>query len=154
MLTVKTYLAPSAVHGIGLFAADQIPVNTIVWQYDDHIDRIYSEENFLHLCRSVSQPSLVHILNSSYKRGGRYYYLTDNGRFINHSAFPNIAFLDDYTEASLRQIEAGEEILENYLMSYDATDYFFQERSNPDPIIYLESIFQQDKKYAPRKDLS
>ena len=55
------------------------------------------------------------------------FYLTDNSRFINHSEQANIAFIDDYTEVSLRKINSEEEILENYLLSYDASDFFFQE---------------------------
>ena len=154
MLTVKTYLAPSAIHGIGLFAAEPIPANTLVWQYDEHIDRIYSEDRFLDICQNVHRHTLQHLLSSSYKRGGRYFYLTDNSRFINHSELANIAFTDDYTEVSLREINAEEEILENYQLSYDVSDFFFQERVNPDPVFFLNAILQQGMRYAPHKDFS
>lgn len=154
MLTVKTYLAPSEIHGIGLFAAETIPANEIVWQYSEHIDKIYSETFFLHLCQNVNSCTLQHFLNSSYKRGGRYFYLTDNSRFINHAEHANIAFIDDYREVSMREINAGEEILENYLLSYDTSDFFFQEIVNPDPMFFLSKIIQLDNKNAPRQDLS
>jgi SET domain-containing protein len=123
MLTVKTYLAPSAVHGIGLFSAETIPANTIVWQYAEHIDRTYPEELSLDIYRNVHNYTFQHLLSSSYRRGGSYFYLTDNSRFINHSEHPNIAFTDNYTEVSLRQIKAGEEILENYLSYSESDDY-------------------------------
>jgi hypothetical protein len=97
--------------------------------------------------------TLHHLLNSSYKRGGRYFYLTDNSRFINHSEFANITFADDYTEVSMRDIMADEEILENYFLSYDASDFFFQEVVNPDPLIFLNAILQQDKIHAPHKHI-
>lgn len=141
MLTIKTYLAPSAIHGIGLFAAEDIPVRTQVWRFNPLMDKIYSEQTFLKICRQSPEYSLKHFLNSSYRRGGRYFYLTDNARFINHAAeTANIAFRDDYSEVTLRQIMAGEELLENYQLSYDNNDFFFQEMSNPDPYLYLTSM--------------
>src|SRR5210317_1194463 len=104
MLTVKTYLAPSSIHGIGLFAAELIPANSIVWKYNEHIDNIYSEDIFLNICRNTHKNTLQHLLNYSYKRSGRYFYLTDDARFINHSDLANIAFLDDFTEVALVEI--------------------------------------------------
>jgi len=154
MLTVKTYLAPSAIHGIGLFAAESIPANTIIWKYNPHIDRIYTETGFLEICRNANSLTLRHLLNSSYRRGGRYFYLTDNSRFINHSELPNIVFTDDYTEVSSRKIKANEEILENYLLSYDDSDYFFHEMATPDPLIFLNAFLLQDKHHALHQDLS
>ena len=154
MLTVKTYLAPSSIHGIGLFAAENIPANSIIWQYNEHIDRIYSEELFLDICRNTHNCTLPHLLNSSYKRGGRFFYLTDNARFINHAVPANIAFVDDYTERTLHTIKAGEEILENYLLSYDASDFFFQEIVNPDPLIFVNTVLQREGLYAECHDLS
>jgi len=154
MLTVKTYLAPSSVHGIGLFAAEGIPANSIVWQYNEHIDYIYPEDIFLNICRNTLQNTLQHLLNCSYKRSGRYFYLTDNARFINHSEIANIAFVDDFTEVALQEIKPEEEILENYLFSYDESDFFFQELVNPDPLFYLNTILHKEKAHAQRSDLS
>ncbi len=150
MLTVKTYLAPSTVHGIGLFAAEPIPANSTVWQYNEHIDSIYPEDIFLNICRNVHQNTLQHLLNCSYKRSGRYFYLTDNARFINHSELANIVFIDDYTEVALHEIKPEEEILENYLLSYDDSDFFFQESINPDPLFYLDTVCRKEKLHASR----
>ena len=154
MLTVKTYLAPSSIHGIGLFATEQIPANSVVWQYNEHIDNIYSEEFFLNICRNAHPNTLQHLLNSSYRRAGRYFYVTDNARFINHSDIANIAFVDDYTEVALQEIKPNEEILENYLFAYDDSDFFFQERIDPDPFHYLNTIHPKDKSFAQCQDLS
>lgn len=138
MLSIKTYLAPSAVHGIGLFAAEDIPAFSMIWQFNKHIDKILSEHNFLRTCRGLNNHALKHFLNSTYRRGGRYFYLTDNARFINHSDdFSNIYFADDFTEIASRDIRAHEELLEDYRHSYDPEDFFFQELSNPDPGIYV-----------------
>ena len=154
MLTVKTYLAPSSIHGIGLFAAENIPADSLVWQFNEHIDRIYPEDLFLEVCRNTNACTLPHLLNCSYKRGGRYFYLTDNARFINHAVRANIGFVDDYAEVSLRRIRANEEILENYLLAYDATDFFFQEIVNPDPLLFINSTLQKEQLHVKCRDLS
>ena len=154
MLTVKTYLAPSSIHGIGLFATELIPANSVVWQYNEHIDNIYSVEFFLNICSNANQNTIQHLLNCSYKLSSRYFYVTDNARFINHSDIANIAFVDDYTEVTLQEIKPNEEILENYLFAYDDSDFFFQERIDPDPLRYLNTIYPKDKSLAQCQDLS
>ena len=141
MLTINTYLAPSPVHGIGLFAAEYIPAGSSVWKFNRYIDKIFKREVFVTICSRLDICTLRHLLNSSYSRGGRYFYLTDNARFINHSEIEdNISFMDDYTEVALRDINAHEELLENYLLAYDKTDFFFQELLNPDPRLYISSL--------------
>lgn len=141
MLTINTYLAPSRVHGIGLFAAEFIPAGSPVWKYNRYIDKIFKKDVFLAICNRLDSCSLRHFLNSSYRRGGRYFYLTDNARFINHSdVHENICFVDDNTEVSLRDIEPHEELLENYLLAYDKSDFFFQELMDPDPYHYISSL--------------
>ena len=52
----------------------------------------------------------------------------------------NISFIDDYTEVAVRDIDAHEELLENYLLAYDKTDFFFQELLDPDPYQYINSL--------------
>ncbi len=141
MLIVETYLAPSRVHGIGLFAANDIPAHSVVWKFKSFIDTVLPPERFLRLCREVDGFTLRHLMNSTYKRNSQYFYLTDNARFINHSPEEcNIAFVDDYTEIALRDIRSGEELLENYSLSYDESDFFFTELSNPDPYSYLQVL--------------
>lgn len=138
MLTVQTYLALSAVHGIGLFAAEKIPAHSTVWQFNKHIDKMYTHATFFKMCHGLDSFALKHLLNASYCRGRRYYYLTDKARFINHSDDQyNIVFSGDDAEITLRDINVHEELLENYHLSYDLEDFFFQELTNPDPHIYV-----------------
>jgi len=149
MLTINTYLAPSPVHGIGLFAAEYIPAGSPVWKFSRYIDKIFKREIFLGICSKLDNCSLYHLLNSSYARGGRYFYLTDNARFINHSEeFANICFADDFTEIALRDIQPHEELLENYLQAYDKSDFFFYELQNSDPYQYINSIQTVGISYA------
>jgi len=128
MLTVQTYLAPSQIHGIGLFAAENISQGTVIWKFNPNIDKVITRKKFIRICREVDICTLKHLLNATYKRRGKFYYITDNARFINHSVDGfNVALIDDYTEISIRDIKAHEELLENYNASYDANDFFFME---------------------------
>lgn len=155
MLTIKTYLAPSSVHGIGLFAAEDIPAHTVVWKFNNHIDKVFSELAFLRICQGLDDFGLKHFLNSCYRRAGRYFYLTDNARFINHSdRLDNIIFADDNAEVTVRDINAGEELLENYYHAYDSGDFFFQELFDPDPYTYVLALEMNGHYNADCKNLS
>ncbi|MEW6520851.1 MAG: SET domain-containing protein [Thermodesulfobacteriota bacterium] len=155
MLTVKTYLAPSEIHGIGLFAAEKIPAKSIVWKYNRFIDKIFSVPTFLKICQDQDHYTLNHLLNSSYKKNGKYFYLTDNARFINHSdLISNISFVDEFTEIAEQDIEADEELLENYFLSYDVDDFFFQELVNIRPDDYLNIIARGCHYHAHHRYLS
>ncbi len=139
MLMVKTYMAPSKVHGIGLYAAEDIPAHTIVWKFHAFVDKVLTGSDFFRICQGIDTPALHHILSSTYKRSGQYFYLTDNARFINHSEEgSNIIFVDDFSEVASRHIYPGEEILENYSLSYDTNDFFFTEHLDPDPYCYIQ----------------
>lgn len=139
MLLVETYLAPSGVHGIGLFAGHDIPAGALVWKFQEVIDMVLPPERFLALCRTVDFCALQHLMTATYKRNNQYFYLTDNARFINHSSEGcNIGFINDFTEVALRDIRRGEELLEDYNLAYDASDFFFSERRDSDPYSYLQ----------------
>lgn len=155
MLTIKTYLAPSSVHGIGLFAAEDIPAHSVVWKFNNHIDKVFSELAFLKICKGLDDFGLKHFLNSCYQRAGHYFYLTDNARFVNHSdRLDNIIFVDDNTEVAVRDINAGEELLENYHHAYDSGDFFFQEFFDPDPYTYVLALEMKGHHNADCKNFS
>lgn len=91
----NTYVAASAIHGRGLFAAAPIPGGTVI--------------GFLE-----GRPSA---------RDGRYVLwigpdqaveVTCNLKYINHSDRPNACYYDDLSVVALRDIEPGEEITHDY----------------------------------------
>jgi hypothetical protein len=45
MLLVKTYLSASPIHGIGLFAAEPIAKGTVIWCFDERVDRRFTKRN-------------------------------------------------------------------------------------------------------------
>ncbi len=112
MLTVATYVAPSAIEGLGLFAAEPIAAGTLVWRFDPLLDLIFPEAHL-----ALYPPGTQAFLRKyGYRQRGTAGYRVldgDNGRFMNHSAEANT---DNSGESSFatRDIAAGEEITCDY----------------------------------------
>lgn len=147
MLKIHAYVAPSGIHGIGLFAGEPIKKGQIIWEFNAHFDRMMERGEFLNICRTLDNGALEHILSYCYKRKNKYYYPADNTRFINHTENGyNVMLADnDLTEVALRDIAPGEEILENYFLSYDEDDFFNYELKNVSIHDYLKTRASQDE---------
>ena len=118
MLLVKTRLAASDIHGIGLFAAEFIKAGTVVWESNPAVDIRLTEEQISHL----AGPCREQMRKYSYreKHTGLYVLCGDDARFFNHSARPNCldvctAEAGDVTLAA-REIEEGEELTCDYAL--------------------------------------
>jgi hypothetical protein len=155
MLKIKSYLATSKVHGIGLFAGENVKEGSIVWQFNSHIDQVFTIRKFRTISSSVNHFGLQHLYASSYKRNDKYYYITDNARFINHSNDHfNILFTDDFTEIACHDINKDEEILENYFLSYDRDDFFYFELHHLNVDHYLALNGKDRKTYVKNQNIS
>lgn len=118
MLLVKTKLSLSGIHGIGLFASEFIPKNTIVWKYSKTLDRAFTQEEL------NKMPALDKEFLETYcfKYHGKYYLCVDDARFMNHSSKPNCTDVgvDEVVEddlgctMTLRDVQAGEELTCDY----------------------------------------
>lgn len=111
MLLVRTYLGPSAVHGIGLFAAEPIPAGTTIWRFDPRIDRRFTRAER----DALPEPARSFLRRYSYPEGpgGETWLLDgDNARFMNHSDAPNTDSAAD--TVATRDIAEGEELLCDY----------------------------------------
>ena len=94
-MTSPIYVAPSAIHGMGLFAAEKIACNSVIGWLDgrpadedgSYVLWINDEEGIEVLC---------------------------DLRYINHSSKPNACYYDDLSVVALRDIEPGEEITHDY----------------------------------------
>ena len=113
MLLVPTYVAPSAVEGVGVFAAEDIPEGTMIWQLEQALDRL------IPVSEVASQPESVREFIERYAYP--YPHDTnllvvelDNGRFMNHSDDPNTNFENPDAGYTRRAIAAHEEIVCNY----------------------------------------
>ena len=113
MLLVPTYVRPSRVEGVGVFAAEDIPAGTLIWRLDERFDRL------IHRSEVAAQPESTRQFIERYA----YPYShdpdllvveLDNGRFMNHSDEPNTNFLDPDAGFTRRAIAADEELFCNY----------------------------------------
>lgn len=117
MLLVKTTRGPSKVHGIGLFAAERIPIGTTVWRYVAGHDMLLSREQFEALApaEKLAWEKFAYVSRFS----GMLVCSGDDYVFMNHSHKPNIVvapFLEppEGCDIAMRDIEAGEELLFDY----------------------------------------
>jgi SET domain-containing protein len=111
MLLVKTYLAASTVHGIGLFAAEPIAEGTVLWRFDPRIDRRFTKAER----DDLPEPAARFVATYCYPEfvSSETYLLDgDHARFMNHSATPNTDCSVD--TVATRDIAAGEELLCDY----------------------------------------
>ena len=114
MVLVKVKMGTSNVHGIGIFADQFIPKGTITWQFTPWFDRAYSEEEL----NKMSETAREEVLWYAYfdKQSNKYHLCSDDYRFIYHSSKKeriNIASTPS-KDTSLRDIQAGEELLCDY----------------------------------------
>jgi len=116
MFLIPTRIAPSGIHGIGVFAVAPIAAGTPVWRFTPGLDQEFD-------------PAAIDRLAPHMREFfGHYGYLDrhrariilcfDHARFVNHSDDPNLA--PDYTrdpyglDVALRDIAAGEELTMDY----------------------------------------
>lgn len=111
MLLVPTYVGPSKIHGMGLFAAFPIPKGIGVWHYSPGLDRCYTND-MLPMMETLQK---VFIFTYGYfdKNQNMWILCMDNVRFMNHSSTPNIKVLPHMSVAA-RDIAQDEELTEDY----------------------------------------
>lgn len=112
MLLVRTYVAPSPIHGLGVFAGEPIPRGTPMWRFEPSIDRVIPFERAERLPPAARDFLMTYTYLSPLFPGG-YVLNGDHARFLNHSDTPNTDNSGEITLA-LRDIAEGEEITCNY----------------------------------------
>jgi uncharacterized protein len=117
MLLVKTYIAPSKIHGTGLFAVKNIAKGTITWRFDPAIDIAITPKQLAQLPKVARE--FVEEYGSLSILSGNYIISADNARFTNHSSIPNLdtKIAKDEPEAvavANKEIAKGEEMTIDY----------------------------------------
>ena len=113
MMLVPTYVAPSAIEGVGIFAAEPIAAGTPIWRLEPSLDRLIRERDLGGLCEVFR--AFVERYSYPYPHDPEQLIVElDNGRFMNHSEAPNTIFSDPDAGFTLRAIAAGEELTCNY----------------------------------------
>ncbi len=112
MMLIKSYVAPSGIHGNGLFAAQDIKAGDRIWEFMEGL------EVLIPVAAIPGMPEVVQNYIDCYcyphDKNPDYLVLDgDSGRFMNHSENPNSDFTPGRGHA-VRDIAAGEEITCNY----------------------------------------
>lgn len=113
MYLVKTYLDKSGIHGMGVFAGEDIPKGTIVWDFVEGVDQALTQEQF----DALSDTAKAYLDMYAFWDKGMIYKCGDHGSYTNHSEDPNTGNWpepDSMSEVALRDIKAGEEITSDY----------------------------------------
>lgn len=121
MLLVKTRVAPSSIHRLGIFADQRIQRGQVIWKFDPRCDVVWSAQTFRRLPQVVRE----HIIHYGYQntRTKSYVLSLDNSVFFNHSDHPNTTEIPDPDSPegltiAARDIRKGEELTADYY-SYD-----------------------------------
>jgi hypothetical protein len=91
------YVAPSRIHGRGLFAARDIPADTLI----------------LRIQGRAAKRDGPHVIWPADGAKGGGFLVTNEARYVNHADKPNAAFYD-MELWSVRRIREGEEITHDY----------------------------------------
>ena len=128
VLKVRTRLAMSAIHGIGLFADEPIAAETVLWELDPRFDIVFSQDDLA----TLSPAAQEQVERYSYyeKEIGAYVLCGDDARFMNHSPEPNTRDVSGMRTLAARAIAAGEEITQDYTVWDDPRALSHEE--NPD----------------------
>jgi len=131
MLKVKTYLDKSEIHGIGVFAGEDIEKNQIIWCFDERFDKVIDVEDVLLLSISehAFQNEITFIYKYAYhdKQLNKWILSSDNDRFTNHSRTANTKPLENGCVVAARDIRKGEELTINY---YDIDEFAHEKLNN------------------------
>lgn len=113
MMIVPTYVGPSAIEGVGVFAAAPIRSGAAIWQLSEALDLLLTDAQLAQL------PALQRDFIERYgyphmTRAGLTVLEFDNGRFMNHHPQPNTNFTSPDLGWAIRDIAEGEEITCDY----------------------------------------
>jgi SET domain-containing protein len=111
MMIVKNYVAPSAIHGVGLFAGEDLGQGTRIYDFVDGVDIVMTREQAAaHGAEFARFMKVFAYVNPGDRR---MVISVDNSRFMNHADRPNTAW-DERSGWATRDIRKGEEITCDY----------------------------------------
>lgn len=111
MLLIEHYVAPSSIHGLGVFSVSFVPKGSKVWTFHPVIDRVIPISDLAGLPKHVIEHIEAH---SEYLPKFNAIRISADGDFyMNHSNDPNLEDRGDEVFAR-RNIQPGEELLCDY----------------------------------------
>ena len=112
MLRVNTFLAPSRIHGMGLFAGEFIAKGAAIWAFDLGLDVIVDLRD-LPAALTTAKRFILHFGYRASEDVPIFVLCTDDARFMNHAAEPNTEEVN-YVYVANRDISQGEELTCDY----------------------------------------
>ncbi len=113
MLMVSSYVGPSAIEGLGVFAGEFIERGRLIWslnpKFDIFIHRSEIEGFAPHVQDFIARYGYPHL-----EMQGVVIVDSDNGRFMNHCLSPNTDFRIFDKGYALVDIAQGDELICNY----------------------------------------
>jgi len=122
----------SAIGGRGLYATAAVKKGTMLWEYCDASVKEYDEESLKTHLKTMAPDAIAEFCEHVFCWDGKVVEIQGDGKMWNHSKtvhntgnHPNPALHDGVSTYALRDIEAGEEFLDNYQLY--ATLAWFEE---------------------------
>jgi SET domain-containing protein len=113
MLLISTYVAPSSIEGLGVFADEFVPKGSLIWSLNPKFDIFVNEIEISALPPQI-QGYLARYSYPHLEMPGYRVIDMDNGKFMNHSLTPNTDFRVFDKGYALTDIARGKEITCNY----------------------------------------
>jgi SET domain-containing protein len=116
MLLIRTRVAPSPIHGLGLFTVEPVPAGTPVWRFQPPFDHAFTPAEF----DALPGPAREHVAWFAFVRpeDGARVLSGDLACFMNHSSEPNTGAVDVGAEpvvtVALRDLPAVTELTCDY----------------------------------------
>lgn len=112
MFIVRTYVGPSAIHGNGVFAAEDLKEGQVIWQFTPDLDLVVPFARIDAAPQAFRDYMQMYGYVSPQVSGGMI-LSCDHAKFINHSDEPNTV-IDGPKTLARRAIVTGEEITCDY----------------------------------------
>lgn len=111
MMIVKNYVAPSDIHGVGVFAGEDIKQGTRIYEFVEGVDIVMTREQTLEFGAEFARFMRIFAYVDPADRS--MVISIDNSRFMNHAADPNTAW-DEQCGWATRDIRKGDEFTCDY----------------------------------------
>lgn len=115
MFIVRTKLAPSPIHGIGVFADEPIQKGQVIWSFDPRLDLVFTLEELDEFPRTVRDYYFDHCYSEIREGREVLIFSSDDSKYMNHSDLPNtMSSADNLFDHAVRAIREGEELTCDY----------------------------------------
>ena len=120
-MLVPTELAPSSIHGIGVFALRDINRGEVVWEFHHPFDQQF----FGMYIQSLGRHGIAYVMeHAHYEASSKSWLMSaDNARFINHHPKPNLSHTTR-TAWARHDIKKGDELTCQYLQCDDNAERY------------------------------